>query len=284
MRYLYGIHPDRDYSGELTVHMSQILFRTLAICGIIALIGLMVCASPAGASQSVSATLGEDIPLSGSAAGLDTVYLFVTGVNLDSNGVRLDDLRRAVRTGVSSSFTQVDVINNHWTYTWETSNVADMLDAGHYTIFVVDRPAGKNDLSGTEYSIISVSFTRSGFIQPNTYISNPGEIKIITVPEGATVIMNGNYMGVTPLSLKDLNPGTYSIELAREGYITVYDTISIDPGYNSNYQKTLLPEPVPTATATPTAQPPATTSSPVSLAALCAGITIGSIIFARRGH
>ena len=96
--------------------------------------------------------------------------------------------------------------------------------------------------------------------------------------------MNGNYMGVTPLSLKDLNPGTYSIELAREGYITVYDTLSIDPGYNSNYQKTLLPEPVPTATATPTAQPPATTSSPVSLAALCAGITIGSIIFARRGH
>ncbi|MDD1714965.1 MAG: hypothetical protein LUQ61_06880, partial [Methanoregulaceae archaeon] len=39
---------------------------------------------------AVSVPLGDTLYLSGSAPGADTVYLFLTGPNLPSNGVRLD--------------------------------------------------------------------------------------------------------------------------------------------------------------------------------------------------
>lgn len=108
--------------------------------------------------------IGEEITLSGTNTDSNTVYLFLTGPNLGTNGVKLSDLNTNVVNGTASTFTEKSVeTDDTWTYRWDTANLNRVLDAGGYTIYAVSQPRSKDALSGVQYATTSVQL-RSAFI------------------------------------------------------------------------------------------------------------------------
>ena len=60
-----------------------------------------------------------------------------------------------------------------------------------------------------------------GRVQEKIVLKLSPMLKIATVPDGASVILNGQEVGVTPQSLTDsLQRGTYSVEVSKQGYLT----------------------------------------------------------------
>ncbi|MDK2989944.1 MAG: hypothetical protein PWR16_1473 [Methanoculleus sp.] len=114
--------------------------------------------------------IGEEITLSGTCTDNNTVYLFMTGPNLNGNGVSLDENLPAVVSGTESSFTRGGIeveADDTWSFDWNTANLGRSLDAGGYTIYAAAEPQGRNDLSGVKYDSVSVQL-RSGFITATT--------------------------------------------------------------------------------------------------------------------
>jgi hypothetical protein len=139
-------------------------------------------------SAALSVPLGDEIPLTGTSTGSQTVYLFLTGPNLPANGIRLSDGAPVV-TGSSSSFTRVDVMtDNTWRYEWDTGGLGGIIDVGSYTVYVVGEPAGKEDLAGKEFATVHVSLTKPS-ISVVTVSPSPattGTIEISTPPATMT--------------------------------------------------------------------------------------------------
>ncbi len=103
---------------------------------------------------------GGSIDLSGRASGSDYVYLFITGPNLPSGGVSLENVHQPTISGDPSTFLRLPAKNNRWSYKWDTSNTGGSLDYGNYVIYVVNKPRNLHDLSQAEYSYIPVQILR----------------------------------------------------------------------------------------------------------------------------
>lgn len=123
------------------------------------------------ASGDGSYYLGEEIKFSGTNTETDSVYLYITGPNLPSNGgsfvgggldndgnacVEVNPPECEVKTNDKTTFKSVDVNDdNTWSWKWGTATVP--LDAGTYTVFAVSAPVDKDDLnSDTAYGTVSV--------------------------------------------------------------------------------------------------------------------------------
>ena len=104
--------------------------------------------------------IGEEITLSGTCTEGDTVYLFMTGPNLKTNGVHLIDLIPAKSGDTQAdkaTFKDVEVeADDTWSYKWNTADINGTLDAGGYTIWAVSKPRNKEDLSEANYATTSV--------------------------------------------------------------------------------------------------------------------------------
>jgi len=69
-----------------------------------------------------------------------------------------------------------------------------------------------------------------------------GTLYVESDPVGATVFLDGRYIGVTPLTERNLPEGRYRIEVERQGYTSVSRTVNINSGRSSLLSVTLLPE------------------------------------------
>jgi hypothetical protein len=229
------------------------------------------------AAASVTAAVGDEIPLSGAAPGADVVYLFVTGPNLPANGVRLDDLGSEVITGEPGSFTQATVTGTTWQYTWNTRTAGGTPDAGTYTVYVLTQAVGRRDLGDTDHASITVSLTRAGI-----EAEIGGEILVTSRPP-AEVFLDGTPQGKTPVRLPDLEPGSYVIELRAEGYTPVNESVEVRAGRTTNFTRTLhAEEPAsepPSGTKTPS---PAPTETPAPLAAIIPAIAVAVALAGQR--
>ncbi|MCE5337399.1 MAG: hypothetical protein LLF90_01765 [Methanomicrobiaceae archaeon] len=108
------------------------------------------------AVSAVTVYPGSIVTLTGTSTGGDTVYLFVTGPNLPPAGGRLDNPDTPVRSGDPESFTTVAVeAGDRWTYRWNTGEAG--LDSGTYTVYAVDAPVDRWDLSGHAYTTIPIT-------------------------------------------------------------------------------------------------------------------------------
>ncbi len=212
----------------------------------------------------MEAVIGETVTLAGSAAGADTIYLFMTGPNLDPGGVPLHDPSLSAAAG---QFTTVRVSSEgRWEYSWSTAGLG--IDAGSYSVFAVTEPRDRRNLQGATYTILPVRLSQGSI----TLREERGSLQVTIAPYGARVEIDSDYRGETPLGIS-LPPGGYHLVVTHDGYepfimdISVYDdrTTSIV----TNLTPIMTPEP-PETTA-----PPATEAAGWWVAVAGAGLLIG---------
>ncbi|MEA1910456.1 MAG: SUMF1/EgtB/PvdO family nonheme iron enzyme [Spirochaetota bacterium] len=66
-----------------------------------------------------------------------------------------------------------------------------------------------------------------------------GSLEVNSNPAGATVLLDGEGIGVTPLGILEIETGTYKIEIIKKAYKNENLSIIIKPGENINIETTL---------------------------------------------
>lgn len=194
-------------------------------------------------SAGLNAVLGDDVALGGNAPGADSVFLFLTGPNLPSNGVRLDDPSSPVVTGNPSSFTQAAVSEDRWFYSWNTRTGGQLPDTGVYTVFAVTTPRGRNDLQGGTYATITITLTA-----PSVAVPPAGLLSVRSVPSGAEVRIDGTPQGTTPLDLMGVPEGNHRVERSNPGYRIWRGNTTVTAGETTLLEATLAGVPPPSST------------------------------------
>jgi len=241
---------------------------------------LLVLLTAGHASAAVrNGTIGEVIPLSGTAPTADTVYLFMTGPGVPSQGARMDSSISPVVTGKPETFTQVPVEEDTWSYAWQTGRVSGGLAPGLYTVYAATAPVAKNALSSVPYSSTDISLS-----QPVT----TGTIVVQSVPPKAQVEVNGKYAGNTPIDLPGLSPGMYQVTLSLAGYVPYEEQVNLIAGETKQISVNLeSSSPLPTTTAPPLPASPESsettvvipsTKAPLSIAMVLLGILTGLVL------
>ncbi|MCS7201441.1 MAG: PEGA domain-containing protein [Dictyoglomus sp.] len=68
-----------------------------------------------------------------------------------------------------------------------------------------------------------------------------GSLSIYSNPSGAEVYLNGVHRGITPLTISNLSPGTYQIQLRKSGYKDLLSSVVVTSGTTSSYNFNLTP-------------------------------------------
>lgn len=90
-----------------------------------------------------------------------------------------------------------------------------------------------------------------------------GVLVVSTDPSGATVTVDGQQRGVSPLTIADLQPGVHRIVIGKPGYLENSSEIDVAPGGPTNFQKSLTSaQGSQTATAAPPRQAPPSGPTP----------------------
>ena len=100
-------------------------------------------------------------------------------------------------------------------------------------------------------------------------VSDNGAITISSSPTGATVYLNNVNKGITPVTLSDLTPGSYTVTLELSGYTTWSEVAQVNAGATSTVAANLAP--------TPTA-----TQSPAPMLAVIGALGACAVILAAR--
>lgn len=239
--------------------------RSYRCAGVLALLAVL-CIVPA--VSGIDAALGEVIPLQGYSSSSNYVYLFITGPNLPSNGVQLNDITQRADQG---HFTKVPVDGDgHWSYKWGTNNVNGRLDAGTYTVWVVDSPADRSHLMNAEYRTLSVSLGKPAIaasVVGDTRTQQTGALEITSVPAGATVLLSGENRGKTPLSITGIPAGTYTLTFTLDGYHDLSTRTAVVAGMTSEVAANLVVREDTPAPETTTVLPETTLPAPSTVPA-----------------
>lgn len=187
-------------------------------------------------AADINEKIGNRVDLKGTAVSADSIYLFVTGPGLPSNGVRLDTMQVPVVNGDPGSFTVTDVSNDRWAYSWNTARQGFSLKEGIYNVYAAKKPVGKSGVNNAVYGTISVSLTNSG----GPYTSS-GTVVFNTTPVISEIFIDGQSVGNTPQT-RGLPEGDHEIRFEHPGYRTVIEQVSITPGSFESVQRTLVPE------------------------------------------
>jgi hypothetical protein len=129
-----------------------------------ALLGLFIAPVGAATTLTISASpqqahIGDVITINGTVSGIATiaVYLFVTGPDLDTRGVTLDNLNIPAGRGLFTT-APVRLSDGSWTYTWDTSVILGTMTPGKYTIYVVSSPVDRLRNVREDMATIDVEF------------------------------------------------------------------------------------------------------------------------------
>jgi hypothetical protein len=124
---------------------------------------------------------GDTVNLRGSIVGIKTiaVYLFVTGPDLDTSGVTLENLNIPAGHGLFTT-APVNMKDGTWEYEWDTSVILGTLRPGTYTIYAVSTPFERLRFSKGEYAMAQVEFIPSEI---------PSEVPVDTLLPLAALVM-----------------------------------------------------------------------------------------------
>jgi hypothetical protein len=130
---------------------------------------LGVIATPVAASTllSISASphqahIGDIVSLNGTVSGITTiaVYLFVTGPDLDTRGVTLDNLNIPAGRGLFTT-APVQMSDGSWTYSWDTSVILGTMKPGKYTVYVESSPLDRSRYMSGDFATVDIEFLPS---------------------------------------------------------------------------------------------------------------------------
>ena len=257
---------------------------------LLCLLMAVVVYSGHSSAADINEQIGNRVDLKGTAVSADSIYLFVTGPGLPSDGVRLDSMKVPVVTGDPESFTVTDVSNDRWAYTWNTARQGFSLKEGIYTVYAAKKPVGKSSVNSAVYGTISVSLTNSG----GPYTSS-GTVMVNTTPVTSEIFLDGQSVGHTPQT-RTLGEGDYELRFEYPGYRTIIEKVSVSPRSFISIQRTMIPEPTHAVTSAVTTGPltpvppepltpatPATTKrAPVSVPMIIISMSIGMLALALK--
>ncbi|MCX7018860.1 MAG: DUF4384 domain-containing protein [Candidatus Sumerlaeota bacterium] len=86
-----------------------------------------------------------------------------------------------------------------------------------------------------QYAEGSATFRVEGGDGPRRHPYNSGGIEINTRPQGASIYLDGKYMGKTPAVINDIEARVYQVRLSRKGYPDYEHEVTIRPGETRNY-------------------------------------------------
>jgi hypothetical protein len=199
---------------------------------------LLFITGTVGGSSGIQASLGEEVAIAGYSTSGPYVYLFLTGPNLPVNGVALHDITTRADEGF---FTRVSVDgDDRWEYTWHTGSPGGRLDEGTYTVWVVSGPNDRSRLARADYRTIPVTLKKP-VVSVDTPVQ-PGGMDLHSVPDGASVTVNGEYRGRTPLAISSLAPGSYAVTFSRFGYREQSTRVRVEQGKIAEAVAVLQPE------------------------------------------
>ena len=90
-----------------------------------------------------------------------------------------------------------------------------------------------------------------------------GSVNIQSTPAGANAFLDGTLVGLTPVLVSGITPGSHQVAVELTGYVPFQATTSVSAGATTVVSAVLTPGPTPTATTpTPTPTPTATTTTP----------------------
>jgi hypothetical protein len=132
-----------------------------------ALLGFLIAPVGAAPTLTISASpqqahIGDVITINGTVSGMATIaaYLFVTGPDLDTRGVTLDNLNIPAGRGLFTT-APVRLSDGTWTYTWDTSVILGTMTPGKYTIYVVSSPVDRLRNVREDMATVDVEFLAS---------------------------------------------------------------------------------------------------------------------------
>jgi hypothetical protein len=131
-----------------------------------------------------------------------------------------------------------------------------------------------------------------------------GTIYVKSSPTNSKVFLSSTYKGYTPLTLDNITPGTYTVQVQRAGYNSYSESVAVTAGNTSYVTASLVLSPeettvttiVPTTTITtvkttakstaklPTPWPSATATpaSPVSILVILGAVGVGFIVLRKK--
>jgi hypothetical protein len=129
-----------------------------------AFLGFVIAPAGAATILTISASpqqahIGDVITINGTVSGIATiaVYLFVTGPDLDTRGVTLDNLNIPAGRGLFTT-APVQLSDGSWTYTWDTSVILGTMTPGKYTLYVVSSPVDRLRNVREDLATVDVEF------------------------------------------------------------------------------------------------------------------------------
>ena len=106
-----------------------------------------------------------------------------------------------------------------------------------YTAFTVRKSGYTPDpYSGSIPSMPGIGETVDVYANLNPVPTPPqyGSVRVTSSPSGAAIYLNGNYRGVTPFTISDVSPGSYSIEADLSGYRTYPTSVTVYSGQQAS--------------------------------------------------
>jgi|GEM_PF-304405 len=91
----------------------------------------------------------------------------------------------------------------------------------------------------------SDTISKTDLVTVNGQVMKNGVIYAQSVPYGANIYLNGASYGNSPVTIRDLLPGTYSISATLNGYYPDQQTITVVPGQTYGYYPSLRTSPNP---------------------------------------
>ncbi len=82
--------------------------------------------------------------------------------------------------------------------------------------------------------LLSISIVFSANLYGQIIQGATGNINIQSEPKGAEVYLDGNFMGNSPISLKEIDAGEHIIKLTKQGYFDAETSITLNPKENRN--------------------------------------------------
>jgi len=192
----------------------------IAILLMIGVASCLLVGSAGAADAYYTGYLGDVIGLQGVSNQGTSVYLFMTGPGLPTDGVTLTDVTEQAAQG---QFTVVDLDSSgHWSMQWDTSRIAQSIDPGTYTVYVTQSPVDYSHLgSSSTYKTLAVYLkdpgTRTGSISSYTLHMDDYGVATTASPTPALSVEIPTPTPLTPPLEQPTKPAPPSVTLLPVG-------------------------------------------------------------------